>query len=160
MFFLCYFSLGHILVCLASVEMNFLCWLLCWGCLFRASCCPWLLPPLDVTSHVRELAVSPLDKVSKQHRDSWETKVFVAMNISKWVFEKPLSGTVLKEQASGLALSLFLPVYEPLELKLMKLFIKVYIFWISGNRLYVQGGIFMGPWWPWSPIKINYLGFD
>ena len=62
------------------------------------------------------------------------------------VFEKPLSGTVLKEQASGLALSLFLPVYEPLELKLMKLFIKVYIFWICDNRLCVRGGIFMGPW--------------
>ena len=66
--------------------------------------------------------------------------------IQMTVFEKLLSGTVLKKQASGLALSLFLPVYEPLELKLMKLFIKVYIFWISGNRLYVQGGIFMGPW--------------
>ena len=73
------------------------------------------------------------------------------------VFEKPLSGTVLKEHTSftvlkehtgGVlkqALSLFLPVCEPLELKLTKLFIKVYIFWISVNRLCVQGRIFIGP---------------
>ena len=48
--FLCCPSLGFLLVYLASVETNFLLWLLCWGCLLKASCCPWLLPPLDVTS--------------------------------------------------------------------------------------------------------------